>query len=45
MPMSASDPAKIRAVRAWVVAVILTSAGAGGVAALSDQWWPSPSAR
>ena len=29
MSMPASDPAKIKAVSAWVVAVIVTSAGAG----------------
>jgi hypothetical protein len=38
MSMSASDPAKMRAVRAWVVAVIVTSAGAGGAFAVRDHW-------
>jgi len=45
MSMSRSDPAKMRAVRAWVVAVIVTSADAAGTPAVSDQWWPSLSAR
>jgi hypothetical protein len=45
MSMPRSDPAKMKAVRAWVVAVIVTSAGAGGVLAVSDQWRPSLSAR
>jgi hypothetical protein len=31
MSMPASEPAKIRPVRAWVVAVIVTSAGADGL--------------
>ena len=35
--MPVSDPAKMRAVRAWVVAVIVTSARAGGAPAVSDQ--------
>ena len=37
MSMSASDLAKISAVRAWVVAVIVTSAGTGGALAVSDH--------
>ena len=44
MSMPGSDPAKMRAVRDWVVAVIVTSAGAGGAWAVSDHWWPSLSA-
>jgi ABC-type multidrug transport system ATPase subunit len=43
--MSGSDPVKMSMVRAWVVAVIVTSVGAVGVFAVSDQWWPSLSAR
>ena len=43
--MPVSDPAKMRAVRAWVVAVIVTSAGAGGGLVVSDHWWPSLLAR
>ncbi len=39
--MPVSDPAKMRAVRAWVVAVIVTSARAGGAPAVSDHWRPS----
>jgi hypothetical protein len=45
MSMPRSDPAKMRAVRDWVVAVIVTSAGAGGALAVSVHWWPSLSAR
>ena len=45
MSMSRSDPAKMRAVRASVVAVMVTSAGADGAPAVSDHWWPSLSTR
>ena len=37
MSMSASDPAKMRAVRARVVPVIVTSAGADGAPLVSDH--------
>ena len=43
--MPVSDPAKMRPVRAWVVAVIVTSASAGGAPAVSDHWRPSLLAR
>ena len=43
------DPAKMRAVRAWVVAVMVTSARAGRAPGeaptVSDHWWPSFSTR
>jgi NAD(P)H-dependent FMN reductase len=45
MSMPVSDPAKMRAVRAWVVAVIVTSAGADGGLAVTDHWTPLLSAR
>jgi hypothetical protein len=45
MSMPASDPAKMRLVRDPVVAVTVTSAGAGGAFAASDHCWPSLSAR
>ena len=45
MSMPVSDPAKIRAVRAWVVAVIVTSAGAVGIPVESDHRRPSLSTR
>jgi len=45
MSMPRSDPAKMRVARDWVVAVIVTSAGAWGAVAVSDHWWPSFSAR
>jgi hypothetical protein len=45
MSMPVSDPAKMRPVRAWVVAVIVTSVGAGGTPVVSDHWRPSLSTR
>jgi NAD(P)H-dependent FMN reductase len=45
MSMLASDPVKMRAARDWVVAVIATSAGAGGGLAVTDHWKPLLSAR
>ncbi len=41
MSMSASGPAKMKAARAWVGAVTVTSARAGGALAASDHWRPS----
>ena len=38
MSMPASDPVKMRPARDWVVAVIVTSAGAGGGLAVTDHW-------
>jgi hypothetical protein len=37
MSMPASDPVKMRPARDWVVAVIVTSAGAGGGLAVTDR--------
>jgi NAD(P)H-dependent FMN reductase len=45
MSMPASDPVKMRAARDWVVAVIVTSAGADGGLAVTDHWTPLLSAR
>jgi hypothetical protein len=45
MSMPASDPAKMKSVRAWVVAAIVTWAGAAGGFAVRDHWWPSLSGR
>jgi hypothetical protein len=45
MTMPASDPVKMRAARDWVVAAIVTSAGAGGRLAVTDHWAPLLSAR
>jgi NAD(P)H-dependent FMN reductase len=44
MSMPASDPVKMRAARDWVVAVIVTSAGADGGLAVTDHWAPLLSA-
>jgi hypothetical protein len=38
MSTAVSDPAKMSAVTAWVVPVIVTSARAGGAPAVSDHW-------
>jgi hypothetical protein len=45
MSMPASDPSKMRLGRDLVVAVTVTSAGAGGAFATRDYCWPSLSAR
>jgi hypothetical protein len=45
MSMPASDPVKMRAARDWVVAVIVTSAGADGGLPVTDHWTPLLSAR
>jgi len=42
MSMPASDPSKMRLGRDLVVAVTVTSAGAGGAFAARDYCWPSP---
>ena len=45
MSMPSSDPVKMRAASAWLVAVIVTSAGPEGAFALSVHRRPSLSAR